>query len=180
MSNKLILNILTLEHPSNQFGNGSSPWALEISLWPSIFWIQWQPSYTRFEGAAGTRMPESPPGTHKCGTSATGWLAGVPCWLIKKSFKWYYSRQTHEGKRKICEFFPIVGQQILIMRHICPQVAILLWRKGRWGERSTSTGRAAYPNGAPLHKSSTVDAFMCITWRNPLCAGEFIAVRGRI
>merc|ERR1712080_21420 len=30
----------------------------------------------RFSGAAGTQMPESAPEAYKCGTHATGWLAG--------------------------------------------------------------------------------------------------------
>ena len=31
---------------------------------------------TRLMGPAGTHMPESPVGDHKCGTHATGWLSG--------------------------------------------------------------------------------------------------------
>ena len=111
------------------------------------------------------------------------WVASRCLLLIDNKFFEMILLKTNPMRQKkqiIWEFFPIVGQQILIMRHICPQVVILPWRKGRWGERSTSNGRAAYPNGAPLHKSSTVDAFMCITWRNPLCAVWFIAERGRI
>ena len=30
----------------------------------------------RLMGPAGTHMPESPVGDHKCGTHATGWLSG--------------------------------------------------------------------------------------------------------
>ena len=31
---------------------------------------------TRLMGPAGTHMPETPVGDHKCGTHATGWLSG--------------------------------------------------------------------------------------------------------
>jgi len=34
------------------------------------------PGYYRFEEPAGTRIPESPPGKHHCGTGAPGWLNG--------------------------------------------------------------------------------------------------------
>jgi hypothetical protein len=40
--------------------------------------LQWAgPSWYRFAGAAGARMPESAPPTQVCGTYATGWLNGT-------------------------------------------------------------------------------------------------------
>ena len=42
----------------------------------------------RFEGAAGTQMPESAPGAHQCGTYGAGWLSGKGRVPKKKLVQW--------------------------------------------------------------------------------------------
>ena len=68
----------------------------------------------RFVGAAGSKMPTSPPGTHRCGTLATGWLNGAHPTVAEGQvtrqvcFQWYGINcywSTNIGVRNCGSFF---------------------------------------------------------------------------